>query len=236
MTPRWNRRRCRWAAGLIFLALPHQSPSSLSFSTLPLDLVGVVMNMAAPSRSVCLIRRTYPSKAEEFFCPGQKAFDFAEVLEIHRDGIVLHNLVTDGLEFLTFPGDRPFPKTPPPPPPPVQAKSAGGVEIEVPKDTINHYLNNLPDLLDSAFAAPRYREAKNGQKSIEGYEISRIKEGSIADQLGLKNGDVVLALDGVSLDSLATVMRLVGRIQNIPRAKMTILRNGQKLDFVFKRK
>ncbi len=31
---------------------------------------------------------------------------------------------------------------------------------------------------------------------------------------------------------MATVMRLFGQIQNLPRVKVTVLRNGQKLTFV----
>jgi type II secretory pathway component PulC len=225
-----------WAAGLLILATPHQSPQSLPYSTLPLDLVGVIVDAAAPASSVCLIRRTYPQMKNGIFRPGQKTFDYAEIKEIRRDGIVLLNLVANRAEFLTFPEDKPLIKTEPPPPPPALARSPEVVKVELAKDTVNHYLKNLPSLLDSAFAAPRYREAKNGQKSIAGFEISRIKEGGIVEQLGIRNGDVILEVNGEPLDSLATVMRLIGRIQDIPQSKMTVLRNGQKMNFVFNRK
>jgi hypothetical protein len=226
----------RWVAGLLFLALPRPAPPALPFSALPLDLVGVIVDTTAPSSSVCLIRRTYPSKRNGIFRPGQKAFDFAAIEDIRRDGVVLHNLVTNRSEFLTFPGDRPAIKTDPPPPPPVLAKSPNLVKVELPRETVNHYLKNLPSLLDSAFAAPRYRQGKNGQRSIAGFEISRIKEGGIVDQLGIRNGDVVLDVNGEPLDSLATVMRLLGRIQDMPQSNMTVLRNEQKMNFVFNRK
>jgi len=43
-------------------------------------------------------------------------------------------------------------------------------------------------------------------------------------------------VNGEPLDSLATVMRLLGLIPNMPEAKLTVLRGGRKMDFVFIRK
>ena len=74
-------------------------------------------------------------------------------------------LVTNNPEFLTFPNDRPLVKHPPTlPTPRVLAKSPDTVTVDLPKASVKHYLENLPELLNSAFAAPRYREGKDGQK------------------------------------------------------------------------
>ena len=222
---------------MIFLSVLLTAPKIPRYSALPLDLVGIIVNKVAPLNSVCLIRCTYPLKKDDVFQPGQKAFDFAEIREIRPDGVIIQNLVTNNLEYLTFQKNKPLAKHPPPPPTPrVMTKSSDTVNIDLPKDTINHYLENLPDLLDSAFAVPRYREDKNGQKTIDGFEISRIKEGSIVERLDLKNGDVILAVNGEPLDSLATVMQLLGRIPNMSEAKLTVLRGGRKVNFVFNRK
>ena len=226
------------AIGALLLSLPLQSPPSLPYSALPLDLIGVIVNEAAPFQSVCLIRCTYPSKKDGVFRPGQKIFEYAEVREIRRDGVVILNLVSNCSEFLTFTKNKPFVTEAPaqPPAPAILAKARDAVRIELPKDTVSHYLKNLPDLLDSAFAAPRYVDGKAGGRVIEGFEISRIKTAGIAEQLGLRNGDVILDVNGEPLDSLATVMRLLGGIQNVAEAKMTVLRGGQKMSFVIDRK
>ncbi len=234
---RGGKNNNRWALGLIFLGVLPTGPKIPQYSTLPLDLIGVIVNKIAPSDSVCLIRRTYPSKKDDVFQPGQKVFEFGEIRQIRPDGVIIQNLVTNNPEYLTFQNKKPLVKHPPPlPTPRVMAKSPDTVNIDLPKDSVNHYLENLPDLLGSAFAVPRYREDKNGQKTIDGFEISRIKAGGIVEQLALKNGDVILAVNGEALDSLATVMRLLGRIQTMSEAKLTVLRGGQKLNFVFNRK
>ena len=226
-----------WGAGLILLGVLQTAARILPFSALPFDLIGIIVNEGVPSNSVCLIRCTYPSQKDDVFQPGQKAFDFAEIREILPDGVIIQNLVTNKPEYLTFQKNKPFVKHPPPlPTPRVMTKSSDTVTIDLPKDTVNHYLENLPDLLASAFAAPRYRKDKNGEGTIEGFEISRIKEGSIVGRMGLKDGDFILDVNGEPLDSLATVMRLFGQIQNMSRAKLTVLRSGQKLNFVFNKK
>jgi type II secretory pathway component PulC len=228
-------RRC--VPGLVILGFLQTSPEIPPYSTLPLDLVGVIVNTTAASNSVCLVRCKYPSKLEEVFRPGQKAFDFAEIREIRRDGVIIQNLITNNPEYLTFQKNKPIEKTLTHSPiPRILAKSSDRVNINLPKDTVNHYLNNLPDLLDSAFAAPRYREGKNGEKTVDGFEISRIKEAGIVEQLGLKNGDVILTVNDEPLDGMATVMRLLSKIQNESQVKMTILRSGQKMNFIFDRK
>jgi type II secretory pathway component PulC len=222
---------------LIFLGVLPTAQNIPRYSALPLDLVGIIVNPAAPSKSVCLIRCTYPSKKDEAFQPGQKVLEFWEIREIRPDGVIIQNLVKKNLEYLTFQKNKPLVKHPPPSQTPrVMTKSSDTVNIDLPKDTITYYLENLPDLLDSAFAVPRYREDKNGQKTIDGFEISRIKEGSIVERLDLKNGDVILAVNGEPLDSLATVIQLLGRIQNISEAKLAVLRGGRNLNYIFKRK
>lgn len=238
-----------WAASLVVLASPHQSPQPLPDSALPLKLLAVWVDTAAPSKSACLIRCTYPIERVGTFGPGQHACDLAEVKEVREDAVVINNLLANRLELLRFQktqqpqtNTQPStnaelpPNTQPPPPPPLLKESSNTVTVELSKDSVDRYLENLPSLLDSAFATPRYREAENGQRSIEGFEVSRIRKASVVEQLGLQNGDVILELNGQKLDSLASVIQLFSQARNMPQAKMTVLRNGQRMTFVFIRK
>lgn len=224
-------------AGLIFLGILPTAARILTFSALPLDLIGVIVNERTPSNSVCLIRCDYLSKKDSIFQPGEKAFDFAEIKEILQGCVIIKNLVTNKQEYLTFLKNRPLGRHPPPlPSPNIMAKSSDTITIDIPKETVNHYSQNFLDLLHSAFATPRYRKEKNGEKIIEGFEISRIKKDSIIGQLGFKDGDVILDVSGEPLDSLETVMRLLGQIQTMSQAKLTVQRSGQKLNFIFSKK
>lgn len=230
------------AVGLFSLGASQQSASPVPDSALPVTLLGVAMDTAVPARSACLVRCTYPGQEQatsRLLATGQRACDVAEIMEILEYSVVIKNLLTNRLELLTFPrtGTAPSETTsastePPPAAAHVPARSPNFVTIEVRKDSIDHYLTNLPELLGSALATPRYRDAGNGQSTIEGFEINRIKEASAAEQLGLQNGDVVLEVNGDKLNSAASVLRLLGQAQSMAQAKLIVLRNGQRMTFV----
>ena len=233
---------------LFALGAPGQSPQLLPPSNLPLALVGAIVDAAAPSNSVCLIRCAYPARRVHSFAPGQNACDVAEVTEVRQDAVVIRNLLTNRLELLTFQEAKPSATTQVPsdanasaqpllsPPPPVLGRSSDVVTVEVPEESVQHYLANLPELLSSARATPRYRDTGLSQRTIEGFEIDQIKPAGVVGQMGLRNGDVILALNGEPLDSLASVMRLFAHAQGMPQSRMAVLRDGQRLTFVLNRK
>jgi hypothetical protein len=237
-----------WTACVFALGTAQESPRQLPPSTLPLTLVGLMVDSADPSRSECLIRCAYPVPRVRAFGPGQSVCDVAEVNEILQDGVVVKNLLTSRLELLTFREAEPLAAVPPPAdaqapaparpslPPPVVRKSSDVVTIEVPEASVQHYLANLPELLSSARATPRYRKTGFGQSSIDGFEIDQIRQSSVVEQMGLKNGDVILELNGQPLDSLASAIRLFGQAQGMAQSRMTVLRNGQRITFVLNRK
>jgi type II secretory pathway component PulC len=171
------------------------------------------------------------------FFAGQNVCDLAAIQEIRDDGVIITNLLTKRVEVLTFSPAKPSTGAlPPPPAVPAPAAASDIVAIELPKASVDLYLANLPDLLASAVAVPRYRETANGRRSIDGYEIGQVRQGGAVEQMGLRDGDVVLEVNGQPLDGMATVMRILGQIQNMPQAKVTVLRKGQRMTFVFNTK
>jgi len=237
-----------WAFCLLAAGAARQSPQPLPRTALPLSLVGAIVDAAEPSNSVCLIRCAYPVQRVGTFGPGENACDVAEVQEVRADAVVIKNLLANRSELLSL-QEAKAPATAPAPtdakdsvpaspalPPPVVRRSSDVVTIELPEASVTHYLANLPRLLGSARATPRYRHTGFGQQTIEGFEIDQIKTGGVVEQMGLKNGDVILDLNGQPLDSLASVIRLFGQAQGMTQSRMTILRNGQRMTFVLNRK
>jgi type II secretory pathway component PulC len=198
-----------------------------------------MVDQHAAARSACLVRCTEPPERSGLFHVGDRACEVADIKEIRQDGVVIENLLAKRTELLTFPASAAPGPAPPPPesaPEPAAAPAPGIVAVDLPKDAVARYLADLPGLLESARATPRYRDAGNGQQSIDGYQIDGIRQGSVADQAGLRNGDVVLEVNGQALDGLATVMRVFGELQAAPQAKVTVLRNGQKMTLVLNTK
>jgi len=99
---------------------------------------------------------------------------------------------------------------------------------------VEQYLTNLPELLQSALASPRFLDGPGGQRTIGGYEIGQVRPGGAADRLGLQNGDVITEVNGLRLDGLAAVMRLFSETRTMTQARVTVLRNGQTLTVVIR--
>jgi hypothetical protein len=227
-----------------------QQPSApLPVSTLPLRLVGVARDASAPTRSAALIAcgDLQKKRSAWLFAVGDRACSVAEVREILEDAVVIRNLLANRLELLTLPkaGVPSVPSSLSPgeasvetgsetaPRPLVRAASNDLVTVELRQEMLDRYLSNLPEVLSSALATPRYATRGSGPPAVEGFEMSRIRAGGIVEQLGLRDGDVLLEFNGRKLDSLAAVMGLFGQAQALSGAKLTVLRNGQRMTFVF---
>jgi type II secretory pathway component PulC len=233
-----------WTLGLTGAGAQQPSQPVPPASTLPLRLVAVMLDKESPAKSSCLIRCTYPTEKHGRIVAGQTACDLAEVKEIRQQEVVIINLLRNRVEILPLSDEQakaaaPQPAVPPPvpaPPPPVVTESSDSVSVELAKGSVEHYLGNLPDVLASALAAPRLRDGSNGAKSVDGYEIGSVKEAGAIEQLGLRNGDVILEVNGQPLDGLPTILRLFGQIQTQPQVRLTVLRKGQKVTVIFNTK
>lgn len=211
-------------------------------SQLPLSLVGVFVEAESPRDSKCLVRcpgQTAGADAEAtLFGLGDKVCGVAELTEISTNGIVFKNLVTARTERLPLKTSG-APATMPtvaatPSAPTIVSATAGRTTVEVPQTTVQHYLLNLQELLTSALAVPHYREGGNGQQIMDGFELREIKAGSVVEQVGLRNGDVLSEVNGEKLDGLPAVLRLAAQVQNVPQNTLIVLRASKPMTFIFK--
>jgi type II secretory pathway component PulC len=225
---------------LVGMPLPAQEtqrPPQLPSSSLPLRLTGVMVDDKAAANSSCLVRCTRSEERHGALRVGDVACEVAEIKEIREDGLVIRNLDGSRLEFLAFPPDAGKAGSRADAPAPASARgeedeAPAPVAIDLPKASVTHYLSNLGELLQSALAVPHYTEETSGRRTMDGFEISQIRQGGAADQVGLRNGDVVLEVNGQPLDSVASAMALFTRAPSMTQAKVTILRDGQRRELV----
>lgn len=215
-----------------------QAPGTLPRTELPLLLTGVMVDSAGSARSACLIRCLSPStrKSASMLQAGDTACDLAEVTQIRPDAVVLRNLQSDRLELLPLPdagapaarrsdaGEGALE-------PIVVNEARGVVSVDVSKTAVDQHLMNLSDLLASAQAVPRVRAAPGGRQVIDGFELRQIRAGSVVEKVGLRDGDVLLEVNGVPLDGLPAVLRLFGQAQAAGQATLTVLRGSERMTF-----
>ena len=202
---------------------PPQSPPPMS--TLPLRLTGVIFDEGQTERSTCLIQCLAEPERRGVFAVGQPACDVAEVREIRQGAVVIRNISTGRLELLTFPEAAAAPRPEAP-----SGREPGPVVLQA--ESVRGALANLSDLLSSAVAVPRYRQTEGGQV-IEGFEVTQVQPSGPAARLGLRNGDVILEVNGQVLDGMATVLRLFSDLQATPRVTLTVVREERRVTVAF---
>jgi len=72
---------------------------------------------------------------------------------------------------------------------------------------------------------------RNGQ--LNGFKINYVKRGSDFEKLGLKRGDLLMAINAEKLDNIGAVMSLYKEIDNIENLTLTIERNGKSEDIEY---
>lgn len=226
----------------------HDAADVPPLSTLPLRVVGVAIDASAPSRSAALIQcgGTREARAASLHTIGEVACDLAEVRAVHPDGIVVMNLGARRIERLALASagithadgadvraeSLDEAGVDDIPPPVVTPTAPGIVTIELQRELLHRSLSNLPAVLTSALATAHRADSLGG--TIDGYTMSRITPGGIVDQLGIRDGDVLLDFNGQRLDNLGAVTSMLARADALEGARMTVLRDGATLTFVFK--
>lgn len=81
--------------------------------------------------------------------------------------------------------------------------------------------------LDRILAETTLRPATTDGDRIGGLVLSRVPEGTLLTDAGLRTGDVLMEINGVAIDSLATLIGLYPRLQTESRVEATVLRNGE---------
>ena len=68
---------------------------------------------------------------------------------------------------------------------------------------------------------------------LDGFKINYVKKGSDFEKLGLKRGDLLMAINAEKLDSLGGVLGLYKDINNIENLTLTVERNGKSEDIEY---
>lgn len=159
---------------------------------------------------------------------GQQILN-ATILEILDDRV---KIVRNGVEeWITIGGGKE--KVDKPAAPADGTPVAEGVEqvseteFNVDKSLIDQNLNDLEGL--SKLGRALLHRGADGE--YDGYRLSAIRRGSLADQLGIRNGDIIHMVNGTSLNSVQGAMEafqgLTGSLSAGSNFKFEVTRRGQ---------
>ena len=103
------------------------------------------------------------------------------------------------------------------------AASGSQTSIRVRRSDIERSMRNINTLLSQVRIRPHFR---NGEP--DGLSISRIRPNSIFTKLGLRNGDVVQAIDDTPIQSPDDILSLYEKIKSGSRISIQITRRGRQ--------
>lgn len=104
-------------------------------------------------------------------------------------------------------------------------KKAGKNDLHytISKQYLTNQLQDMNSILRTVFISPHY---DNG--NFIGYRISRLADSSPLTKVGIKKGDILVQINGQTLDSPNKMLELFSKIDDLTAATIDILRNGQK--------
>ncbi len=100
----------------------------------------------------------------------------------------------------------------------------GGNRYAVPRAAVDHSLSNLSSLFTQIRAMPNIQ---NGRTN--GFALSEIVPGSVFDDMGLRDGDVLTSIDGQRANDPARAIQLLNGLRNQTSIQVQVLRNGSPM-------
>ncbi len=182
-----------------------------------LRLMGLVVS-GAPDRSVAVLRSGGKTRVVS---PGESAFG-GRLLSVGPRGA---SLDFEGVRVELALSTAPMPVAAAPPPPvrePAPAEDASGAPRSLDKREVDRRLSlEIPRILAETTAVP---VMENGR--VTGIALTRIAEGSLLTEAGLRAGDVLTQINDTVIDGLPTLIGLYPRLQSAHELHATVLRNG----------
>lgn len=82
---------------------------------------------------------------------------------------------------------------------------------------------DLSKTLQDAKASPN---TVNGE--VKGFVLTRIRPDSVYEKMGLQDGDVICAINGIELNDAARAIQTLNAMRNESRLEVCVMRNGQR--------
>src|SRR5262245_1559745 len=181
-----------------------------------LRLLGLVV-AGAPDRCVAVLRSEGRTRVVS---PGESAFG-GRLVAVGRRGA---SLDFEGVRVEVALSTAPVPAAVAPPPPvrEATAEEASTAPRSLDKREVDRRLSlEIPRILAETTAVP---VMENGR--VTGIALTRIAEGSLLTDAGLRAGDVLTQINDTVIDGLPTLIGLYPRLQSARDLHAVVLRNG----------
>jgi len=94
------------------------------------------------------------------------------------------------------------------------------------RQVVNNAMANFSTLLSQARILPHFTNGK-----ADGFLVTDIAAGSLYQNLGLQNGDILSGVNGKPVTSMEQAMNMYRQLQKAPSVDVTVMRGGQMLTY-----
>jgi general secretion pathway protein C len=87
--------------------------------------------------------------------------------------------------------------------------------------------DEIPRILAETAVVPVMEEGR-----VVGVQVTRMPEGSLLTDAGLRAGDVITRINDTDIDGMGTLIGLWPRLQSASELRATVVRNGQPISLL----
>jgi len=192
-------------------------------SQLPMQLIGTIVHVN-PARSIATVELKNTNKIIPFI-PNDDMEGMATLIRVDRKRAIFRNSNNGRLEYIEIKDNNviSFERN-------KKATTTTGIEqsgnnFTLTRNTVDKFLNNLPEHLQQARAVPYIPPGSN---KVEGFIILDIMQGSVFEQIGLKRNDVIKGVNGQKVDSPGKALELYNELKNTNGIALEIERDGRQ--------
>jgi general secretion pathway protein C len=209
---------------------PEKPPEPPKPTELKLKLWGVAVH--ADGSSYCIIEDLTTHK-QDLYRISDKVAGNATVKGVEWDRVILDRDGQDEiLELASAQGAAPArapvaaPVSSRPANPHIQQVGEGQYNID--RSEVDAALDNMNQLFTQIRAVPHFEGGKS-----TGFRLFAIRQNSIFDNIGLRNGDIIQSINGTEINDPSRALSLMQELRNARQLNVTILRNRETVNLQY---
>lgn len=191
-----------------------------------LTLIGTVVGPKNLSYAIFEGNSRSPGNRQEIFAHGETVYDYGTLTEILTGSVKMKkNGKTYMLEIIesgknikkSRTGKKNGSKAP-------FVKKVGRGKYQLNRKQVRNSIENPERILTDARLLPNFTNGKQ-----EGYIISEVKPGGLYEDLGLKNGDILLRVNNLEISNPEVAIQAMSTIKGTNNVNLDIIRNNRKM-------
>lgn len=193
-----------------------------------LVLVGTVTGPVHLSYAVFEDKSQSASGNQEIFTYGERVFNYGILTGIHPSSVEIEQdsttyTVTIPFEKMTteFQNHQSQSTVPPQT---TFAKKVGERQYLLNSRIVQQSLENPEHMLTDARLLPNFNDGRQ-----EGFSISEVVPDGLYDNLGMKNGDILLRINGLEISNPEVAIQAMSALRGMNRINLDIMRDGKKM-------